>query len=330
VNYDSCSNNAVLFNDSSISYGTSKLVQWQWNFSDGQTSTGPNSLHQFNDYGEYTVQMRTINDVGCFADATQWVNIYHRPVASFDVSGTSCNKQDMFFKSTSTIQNDELTAWKWSFLPDKAIALTPNPVRQFTNSGDYEVKLIARSNHGCADTATQMVHVFQTPEINVPPVLYVTAGDTLRLNPTYKGNIKSYNWEPATYLSSTVIPNPVASASADVTYSITAIAADSPCKVTATTTVKIQQKLKIPTAFTPNSDGLNDTWRIFNIEGYPDCTIEVYNRWGNRVFYSRGYPMPWNGTMNNQPLPADTYLYIIRTHTRQGNNAQSGSVTIIR
>ena len=330
TNYDSCTNNALSLTDNSLSYGNSQLVQWHWNFGDGQTSAEQNPLHQFNDYGEYNIQLRTINDVGCFADTVHKVSLYHRPVASFEVSGTTCNKQDIAFKSTATIQKDELAEWKWSFLPDKTIAFTSNTVKQFTNSGDYEVKLIARSNYGCADTATQTVHIYQTPEINLPPVLYVTAGDTLRLNPIYKGNIKSYKWAPATYLSSTITPNPIASASADVTYSITAIAADAPCKATAVTTVKIQQKLKIPSAFTPNSDGLNDTWRIFNIEGYPDCTVEVYNRWGNRVFYSRGYFTPWKGTMNNQPVPAGTYLYIIRTHTRQGNNAQSGSVTIIR
>jgi gliding motility-associated-like protein len=155
-------------------------------------------------------------------------------------------------------------------------------------------------------------------------------GDTLRLKPAYKGDIRTFSWAPATYLSSTAIAEPIASAMVDITYSITAFGAEGPCKATATTTIKIQQKLKVPSAFTPNGDGLNDTWRIFNIEGYADCTVEIYNRWGNRVFYSKGYPTPWNGTQNSQPLPADTYLYVIRTQTKQGNAAQSGSVTIIR
>ncbi|TKK68862.1 T9SS type B sorting domain-containing protein [Ilyomonas limi] len=328
--YDSCINNAIQLNDNSISYGNSKLVQWQWDFNDGKTSNEQDPLHHFNDYGEYNIQLRSINDVGCYADTMQRVGLYHSPVASFEVSGAFCDKQDVLFNSTATIQNDELTGWKWSFLPDKTIGIAPNVVKQFTDSGDYEVKLVAKSKHGCTDTATQIVHIYETPEINLPPVLYVLAGDTLRLSPTYKGNINSYKWAPDTYLSSTITPNPVASASADVTYSITAFAADGFCKATATTTVKIQQKLRIPSAFTPNGDGLNDTWRIFNIEGYANSTVEIYNRWGNRVFYSRGYPTPWNGTMNNQPLPADTYLYIIRMHTRQGNTTQSGSITIIR
>ncbi len=190
--------------------------------------------------------------------------------------------------------------------------------------------MIAKSLHGCTDTASQLVRIYPTPEIKLPPIIYIPAGDTMRLKPTYKGNIQRYKWAPATYLSSTILPEPVASGNKDITYSVTAYSADAPCQTTATITIKVLQALKIPSAFTPNGDGLNDTWHIFNIEGYADCTVEVYNRWGNRVFYSKGYAKDWNGTVNNQPLPTGTYLYTVRTQSKQGNTVQSGSVTILR
>ncbi len=327
--YNSCINGALYFNDSSLSFGNSKLIEWHWKFSDGRISDEKNPQLQYNNYGVYSMQMRTINDAGCYADTVKTIGMYHRPAASFIISGNACSKQDMLFKSTASVQADELAEWQWSF-SDRTATRSSSLVKQFADSGNYKINLIAKTKHGCADTATQLIKIYKTPEISLPPIFYVPKGDTLQINPNYIGNIKSYNWIPATYLNSSIIPSPITSPLSDITYNISASAADAPCKASATTTVRIQKKLFIPSAFTPNGDGLNDTWHIFNIEGYSDCTVEVYNRWGNRVFYSKGYPTSWNGTMDNQPLPPGTYLYVIRAHSRKNNIIETGGVTIIR
>jgi gliding motility-associated-like protein len=47
------------------------------------------------------------------------------------------------------------------------------------------------------------------------------------------------------------------------------------------------------------------------IEYYPDATVEIFNRWGQQLFYSQGYNTPWNGTYNNEQLPTGDYFYII-------------------
>ena len=69
--------------------------------------------------------------------------------------------------------------------------------------------------------------------------------------------------------------------------------------------------LQIGGVFTPNGDGSNDTWQIIGIENYPDATIEIFNRWGQQLFFSKGYSVPWNGTYNNESLPTGDYFYII-------------------
>jgi gliding motility-associated-like protein len=63
--------------------------------------------------------------------------------------------------------------------------------------------------------------------------------------------------------------------------------------------------------FTPNGDGVNDTWRIQNIEGFPNSVVEVFNRYGGEVFYSRSYPEPWDGKRKGNDVPGGTYYYII-------------------
>ncbi len=88
------------------------------------------------------------------------------------------------------------------------------------------------------------------------------------------------------------------------------------------------QCLRIPSAFTPNADGMNDTWILGNIELYPDANVQVMSIWGERVFNSTPYPAPWDGNFHGDPLPAHTYYYVI--DLRNGTAPHSGPVTIVR
>jgi gliding motility-associated-like protein len=84
----------------------------------------------------------------------------------------------------------------------------------------------------------------------------------------------------------------------------------------------------IPNTFTPNADGINDTWNIKLLSNFPDCTVQIVNRYGERVYYSHNYPIPWDGTYKNAPLPFGTYYYII--NFGYGRGTISGHVTIVR
>jgi gliding motility-associated-like protein len=85
----------------------------------------------------------------------------------------------------------------------------------------------------------------------------------------------------------------------------------------------------IPNAFTPNADGVNDTWIIEQIDIYPEVKIEIYNRWGELIYYApKGYSKPWDGTFNGRELPIDSYYYVIDLNN--GRDAISGDITIIR
>ncbi|AYL95640.1 gliding motility-associated C-terminal domain-containing protein [Mucilaginibacter celer] len=80
--------------------------------------------------------------------------------------------------------------------------------------------------------------------------------------------------------------------------------------------------------FTPNGDGNNDTWVIKNIENYPNCTVNVFNRWGAKVFSSVGYGQQWNGQLGSNPVPVGTYYYVI--NLSDGSPAKAGWVAILR
>ena len=84
----------------------------------------------------------------------------------------------------------------------------------------------------------------------------------------------------------------------------------------------------INNAFTPNGDGINDYWKISGIENYPNAAVEVFNRYGQRVFYSKGYGIPFDGSYNGKKLSPGAYYYII--NLSNNCNLLSGNVTIIR
>jgi len=84
----------------------------------------------------------------------------------------------------------------------------------------------------------------------------------------------------------------------------------------------------IPNTFTPNGDGINDTWNIKSLDTYPNCSVVVFNRWGQNVYQSKGYGVPWDGTFNGSKLPAGTYYYVI--NLKNDSKLLSGFVAIIR
>ena len=68
-----------------------------------------------------------------------------------------------------------------------------------------------------------------------------------------------------------------------------------------------------PQAFTPNTDGENDAWKIQGLGSkYPSAKVDVYDRWGQMVYRSVGYPEPWDGkNRRGRDLPTGTYYYVI-------------------
>lgn len=67
---------------------------------------------------------------------------------------------------------------------------------------------------------------------------------------------------------------------------------------------------------TPNGDGVNDTWMIYGIEKFPENQVDIYNRWGERVYSKQGYSNTWNGAGLNsdKSVPGGSYYYILRLY----------------
>ena len=87
--------------------------------------------------------------------------------------------------------------------------------------------------------------------------------------------------------------------------------------------------LEIPQIITPNGDGYNDTWIIKNLDLFPKAELSIFTRWGKLIYHSTN-PLsdPWDGTFKRDPLPTDSYHYVLELH--DGSNQKSGVISIIR
>lgn len=84
---------------------------------------------------------------------------------------------------------------------------------------------------------------------------------------------------------------------------------------------------------TPDGDGYNDTWKIFNIDQFTDSEVIVYDRWGNQVFKTIGYnndTNAWDGTRSGNPLPTGTYFYYIQVKYGDRTAKKEGFIELVR
>lgn len=86
--------------------------------------------------------------------------------------------------------------------------------------------------------------------------------------------------------------------------------------------------LKIPNFFTPNGDGIHDTWEIIGIHAFPKAVIQIFDRFGKLLASYKGGDRGWNGFYNGKQLPSDDYWYIIDLKDR--NKTYSGHLTLVR
>ncbi|MDN3582609.1 PKD domain-containing protein [Mucilaginibacter flavus] len=194
-------------------------------------------------------------------------------------------------------------------------------------TGTTEISYIYSTGNTCPDTVKQQVSVYASPTASVEGPVTVLEGASVGLNASANGHNLTYKWTPAAGLDHDDVLSPQVSPSQATEYRLT-VTSQEGCQATATVAVKVLKFLVIPNAFSPNGDGQNDTWDIKYLNQYPNNTVEIFNRYGEKVFTSVGYTAPWDGRYKGANLPEGTYYYIITP--KNGRKTVSGNVTIIR
>ncbi len=194
--------------------------------------------------------------------------------------------------------------------------------------GMYE--LTVEDDNGCTAIETYEVDVIGSLNVEASPsTIQIEAGDTVQLFATGATN---YTWTPATGLSCTNCPDPVASPTTTTTYTVVG-SDDFGCTGQATVTIIIQTTcgdIYIPTIFSPNGDNNNDLQCV-----YGGCiatmNYAIYNRWGEKMFETDAQSECWDGTHRGKPVNTGTYFYKFNAILMDGTVIEeSGNVSLVR
>ena len=158
-------------------------------------------------------------------------------------------------------------------------------------------------------SSEQEVIIQDFPKPDLGSDILLGKGNSIILKGFIEQNM-TYSWSPTSGLDNSASANPVASPAQTTEYILT-VTSSGGCKGVGKINIVVYQPLYIPTAFTPNADGLNDLWELRGLEVYPNPEVQIYNRWGNMVFYSKGNYSPFDGTDSNKALPEGMYVYKI-------------------
>ncbi|WCT12801.1 gliding motility-associated C-terminal domain-containing protein [Mucilaginibacter jinjuensis] len=173
------------------------------------------------------------------------------------------------------------------------------------------------------------VNMIPLPQVHFDNSSYtIYPGQSVQLNAIANSSVNGYSWSPTTGLSNPGIANPIARPSETTLYKLTTSTAGG-CTADASVTVNVVPRPDVyVNVFTPNGDGVNDTWTVPKLVNFPNCSVKIYNRYGGLVYQSIGYSKPWDGTFKSKPLPVGSYYYLIDLNT--GDPPISGYVCILR
>ncbi|WP_234734092.1 gliding motility-associated C-terminal domain-containing protein [Tellurirhabdus bombi] len=251
--------------------------------------------------GTYFVRVTTPE--GCSVSATASLTQLSKPQVQLDSILTLC---------ASSTELVALQGWPLGgrFRGTGVQGTNFNPT--VAGTGRHEIFYSYTGSNGCRSEVSRWAIVSPALELNAQPSYVVMKGEKVRLEANVNVSQADYIWSPPTDLSDPRSATPIASPATSTSYKVVATSSGS-CTATATVQVEVVDRLFIPEAFSPNGDGINDTWEIRNISSYADCEIAILNRWGEVIYFSKGYSNPWDGISQGSQATPGVYQYHIKT-----------------
>ena len=256
------------------------------------------------------------------------VNVNPAPIPNAGPDKTIC------FGGNTTLDGSGGTQFNWrpvTYL-DNVHAGTPNVINPIDNKTYYLEVIDA---NGCISLFEDTVKLSVTPAVKLFAGYDTVAamGQPVQLYAYEVGNsgVIRYTWEPSTGLNNATIGNPVATLYNDVVYYVTGYTSEN-CKGSAVVKVKVYKgpDIYVPTAFTPNGDGLNDLLKAIPVGMKINQYFKIYNRWGQQVFATSDFHRGWNGRLKNGTVTTGAYVWVAQGIDYLGRTVfKRGSVLVL-
>ncbi len=188
---------AYIFDNSQFSNGANipdTVVNFAWDFGDGNTDTVKNPVHYYTGPGNYKITLTQTTDSGCTDLETKNITIYANPVSDFVFTNVCLNDTTPFTNRSFSVQGT--LTYKWDFGGGVTDTIE-NVNLVFTTQGKHEVQLVATSQFGCTDTNKKEVISYELPAIafdfnNTCDGFKMPFSDSSKIA---RGTINSYNWD---------------------------------------------------------------------------------------------------------------------------------------
>ncbi|PJJ83486.1 FG-GAP-like repeat-containing protein [Mucilaginibacter auburnensis] len=340
-----CNGWAAVFTATTLNAGLNPVYQWIVNGS--PQGTNNNKLTVNNIQATDVVQCRVTQGGSCSASAlSNSLSVSVQPMLTPGVSiqmanGTFCEGANISFTATPVNEGSQP---KYEWLVNNILVGTTS-VPQFSysgfNNGDKISCTLSNTTSPClaipSATSNSVVVNIATPpnaqlSISTPSTKVYGATD-VKFSVTSSLTVSVYQWQINNVNYGSNQPYFITNIlkSGDRVKCIVTV--NAPCAVPKATDeivmdVTLPADIKIPNTFTPNGDGINDVWTIPELSFFPNCIVNIFDRNGSLIFFSRGYSNAWDGSVNGKKLPTGTYYYVIKTDGAKGLQ-RNGYITIL-
>jgi gliding motility-associated-like protein len=334
--------NSITFTNNSYAddsmFTNQPISGWRWDFADGTSDPAQSPLKTFNAPGIFPVKLVVSDGMGCEDSVTHDIYVVDIKVKSFHDT-MLCVSQPLALTneiiSVPDIDPDWNYKFQWSQSPtvnlDNDTVQIPNlfGVGVFTNVLTVTIPGIVPD--GCPVTNTMVINSVLGKKLQKLTVSQtIDFGSSVQLNAS---NGVYYYWMPNDgSLDNNNINNPVATPKRTTTYTVYGLD-DNGCKDSAYITIFVDTTMEqdVPTAFSPNGDGVNDVFRPVGMKFQNLVEFRVFNRWGQEIFYTNSKEGGWDGTFHGTPQDLGVYNYlIIVARPGQDNVVYKGNVTLVR
>jgi gliding motility-associated-like protein len=323
--FENCSPFTV--NLPNTSYGA---TSWSWDYGNGQNFSGnlPPDMTYLNPTPSdtvFTITQIIANDLGCTDTLIQDITVWGTPPVTVSNDTLICLGDEANLMATG----GEVVVWTPNTAINNPASYNPtvNPgIDQYYTATVYDAR-------GCFNADSVLVVVQQVPVILHSNDTSIMIGETVTLFATADQNNVTYTWSPNYELSGTTGSYVFARPLENTTYTIVMIDSMGCFELTETVFIEVIENysLDVPNAFTPNGDAAND--KIF-VRGWGIKELlefSIYNRWGERIYFSDDLYEGWDGTFNGKKQNLDTYTYYVKVLT-WGNSIleKKGNITLLR
>ncbi len=242
---------------------------------------------------------------GCSSKDSTIVSLSTRPSVNAGNDQEICEGTSAQLNGTGS---GIITSYEWSPPVSISNPNIPDPVVFPTDTTRYTLIV---ANNQCKVSDSVLIMVDKKPTADAGPDKVIIKGQSTTLNGIAGGTDVTNIWTPGVNITGITTLSPVVNPTANQMYALNVFSNKGCGTAVDSVLVKVYQQLYIPNAFTPNSDGINDTWFIETLQAYPGAEVKVYNRYGQIVFDNYGKNIWWDGTFKGVQLTSGAYVYII-------------------